>query len=197
MIKLKNLLKESFGLGELPSSKLMKMKMTLAELMDSEDVVNEAELPKNGSTIKVSNIPVKIEYVSGGKYIGYSWKDKNNKEHYEETKVSEHSDLNSLIKTITAEIRYQRIHKNESIVNEGQIADYQIGLKKVTKDDALEHMYGVDRPGKKWKQGMSVSTTAELKKLVKKYGNDNVVIHGKQNNGKPLVDILEGALTRK
>ena len=120
MIKLKGLLKESFGLGELPSSKLMKMKMTLAELMASEDAVNE-----------------------------------------------------------------------------GQIADYQIGLKKVTKDDALEHMYGVDRPGKKWKQGMSVSTTAELKKLVKKYGNDNVVIHGKQNNGKPLVDILEGALTRK
>ena len=77
--------------------------------------VNEAELPKNGSTIKVSNIPVKIEYVSGGKYIGYSWKDKNNKEHYEETKVSNHTDLNSLIKTITAEIRYQRIHKNESV----------------------------------------------------------------------------------
>jgi Ca2+-binding EF-hand superfamily protein len=80
--------------------------------------VNEAELPKNGSTIKVSNIPVKIEYVSGGKYIGYSWKDKNNKEHYEETKVSNHTDLNSLIKTITAEIRYQRIHKNESVNEE-------------------------------------------------------------------------------
>ena len=84
-----------------------------------KESVNEAELPKNGSTIKVSNIPVKIEYVSGGKYIGYSWKDKNNKEHYEETKVSNHTDLNSLIKTITAEIRYQRIHKNES-VNEGR-----------------------------------------------------------------------------
>ena len=41
MIKLKGLLKESFGLGELPSSKLMKMKMTLAELMASEDTVNE------------------------------------------------------------------------------------------------------------------------------------------------------------
>jgi hypothetical protein len=41
MIKLKGLLKESFGFGELPSSKLMKMKMTLAELMASESV-NEA-----------------------------------------------------------------------------------------------------------------------------------------------------------
>ena len=36
MIKLKNLLKESMGLGELPSSKLIKMKMTLAELEASE-----------------------------------------------------------------------------------------------------------------------------------------------------------------
>lgn len=62
--------------------------------------VNEEALPKDGSTIKVSNIPVKIEYVSNKKYIGYSWKDKNNKEHYEETKTSDHSNLNSLIKTI-------------------------------------------------------------------------------------------------
>jgi len=66
----------------------------------NESVVNEEALPKDGSTIKVSNIPVKIEYVSNKKYIGYSWKDKNNKEHYEETKTSDHSNLNSLIKTI-------------------------------------------------------------------------------------------------
>ena len=65
-----------------------------------KESVNEEALPKDGSTIKVSNIPVKIEYVSNKKYIGYSWKDKNNKEHYEETKTSDHSNLNSLIKTI-------------------------------------------------------------------------------------------------
>jgi hypothetical protein len=40
-MKLTSMLKESFGFGELPSSKLMKMKMTLAELMASESVVNE------------------------------------------------------------------------------------------------------------------------------------------------------------
>jgi hypothetical protein len=66
----------------------------------NESVIKEEALPKDGSTIKVSNIPVKIEYVSNKKYIGYSWKDKNNKEHYEETKTSDHSNLNSLIKTI-------------------------------------------------------------------------------------------------
>ena len=38
MIKLKNLMNESIGLGDLPSSKLMKMKMTLAELEASEKV---------------------------------------------------------------------------------------------------------------------------------------------------------------
>jgi hypothetical protein len=93
-------------------------RMQLLAGIITESQVNEEALPKDGSTIKVSNIPVKIEYVSGGKYIGYSWKDKNNKEHYEETKISDHSDLNSLIKTITAEIRYQRIHKKESVTEE-------------------------------------------------------------------------------
>lgn len=88
--------------------------MKLSDMIKKPSV-NEAALPKDGSIIKVSNIPVKIEYVSSKKYIGYSWKDKNNKEHYEETKVSEHSDLNSLIKTIASEIRYQQIHKNESM----------------------------------------------------------------------------------
>jgi len=66
----------------------------------NESVVNEEALPKDGSTIKINNIPVKIEYVSNGKYIGYSWKGKHNKENYEETKVSNHSNLNSLIKAI-------------------------------------------------------------------------------------------------
>ena len=74
-------------------------KETYKNLKNNESV-NEEALPKDGSTIKVSNIPVKIEYVSNKKYIGYSWKDKNNKEHYEETKTSDHSNLNSLIKTI-------------------------------------------------------------------------------------------------
>ena len=176
MIKLKGLLKESFGLGELPSSKLMKMKMTLAELMASEESVTEAydgpmTIRHDGAKLKVG-AKIKVEDEKGKSQLA---------------KVVKYSGNGIyIVKPI-----------KESSVNEGQIADYQIGLKKVTKDDALEHMYGVDRPGKKWKQGMSVSTTAELKKLVKKYGNDNVVIHGKQNNGKPLVDILEGALTRK
>jgi len=52
MIKLKNLLNESFGMGELPSSKLMKMKVSAKDMLDSvnpkkvnesseEDVVEE------------------------------------------------------------------------------------------------------------------------------------------------------------
>lgn len=65
-----------------------------------DELIKEEALPKDGSTIKVSNIPVKIEYVNNKKYIGYTWKDKNNKEHYEETKTLDHSNLNSLIKTI-------------------------------------------------------------------------------------------------
>ena len=43
MINLKNLLNETFlGGGELPSSKLIKMKQTLSEIMEDEDLsVNE------------------------------------------------------------------------------------------------------------------------------------------------------------
>jgi hypothetical protein len=39
-MKLTDLLNESYGIGELPSSKLKKMKMTLGEIMD-ESAVNE------------------------------------------------------------------------------------------------------------------------------------------------------------
>ncbi len=40
-MKLTDLLNESYGIGELPSSKLKKMKMTLGEIMDEESAVNE------------------------------------------------------------------------------------------------------------------------------------------------------------
>ena len=45
MIKLKDLLNESFGMGELPSSKLMKMKVSAKEMLDSvsNKKVNESE----------------------------------------------------------------------------------------------------------------------------------------------------------
>jgi hypothetical protein len=45
MIKLKNLLNESFGFGELPSSKLMKMKVSAKDMLDSVNPkkVNESE----------------------------------------------------------------------------------------------------------------------------------------------------------
>lgn len=46
MIKLKNLLNESFGMGELPSDKLMKMKVSAKDMLESvgEDDVNEARV---------------------------------------------------------------------------------------------------------------------------------------------------------
>ena len=59
MIKLKNLMNESMGLGDLPSTKLMKMKMTLSELEASEkveSVINESpsseELDKNNGLLR-------------------------------------------------------------------------------------------------------------------------------------------------
>ena len=42
MIKLKQLISESFGLGELPSSKLKKMKVSAKEMMDSVNPKNKA-----------------------------------------------------------------------------------------------------------------------------------------------------------
>lgn len=45
-MKLKNLLKESFGMGELPSSKLLKMEVSAKDMLESvgEDDVNEARV---------------------------------------------------------------------------------------------------------------------------------------------------------
>jgi hypothetical protein len=102
---------------KVPKSKVGLLAVVSAESQRNQDfkfesVVNEEALPKDGSTIKINNIPVKIEYVSNRKYIGYSWKGKNNKENYEETKVSNHSNLNSLIKAI-------KVNLAESVVNEG------------------------------------------------------------------------------
>ena len=66
-------------------------------------------LPKDQSTIKVGDTSVKIEYTGkNNDYIGYSWKDANGKDNYEETKVSDHKDINSLINTIKSEIKYQK-----------------------------------------------------------------------------------------
>ena len=50
MKKLKSLLNESFGIGELPSSKLIKMKKTLAEVMadDNNDPVDEGASDMDG-----------------------------------------------------------------------------------------------------------------------------------------------------
>lgn len=66
-------------------------------------------LPKDGSTIKVGDTSVEIEYTGKNKnYIGYSWKDANGKDNYEETKVSDHKDIKSLINTIKGEIRHKK-----------------------------------------------------------------------------------------
>ena len=66
--------------------------------------VNEAELPKDGSTIKVGNTRVEIKYVGKNKdYVGFNWKGDDGKSNYEETKVSDHKDMNSLINTIKDE----------------------------------------------------------------------------------------------
>ena len=82
--------------------------------------VNEAELPKDGSTIKVGNTRVEIKYVGKNKdYVGFNWKGDDGKSNYEETKVSDHKDMNSLINTIKDEIRHQRVvvskRKTESV----------------------------------------------------------------------------------
>jgi hypothetical protein len=71
---------------------------------------NNQPLPEAGSTIKVGNTQVKIEYTGKNKdIIGYSWKDENGKDNYEETSKLNHKNLKSLNDTIKDEIRHQRI----------------------------------------------------------------------------------------
>jgi len=97
--------------------------------------VNEAELPKDGSTIKVGNTRVKIKYVGKNKdYIGFNWEGDDGGSNYEETKVSDHKDMNSLINRIKDEIRHQRIvvskRKSESVNEE----KYPIAVEKFNKE---------------------------------------------------------------
>ena len=94
--------------------------------------VNEAELPKDGSTIKVGNTRVEIKYVGKNKdYVGFNWKGDDGKSNYEETKVSDHKDMNSLINTIKDEIRHQRVvvskRKTESVNEAKYPTDLKIG----------------------------------------------------------------------
>ena len=81
--------------------KIVKLKKSQNEgkhTMKLKSVVNEAELPKDGSTIKVGNTRVEIKYVGKNKdYVGFNWKGDDGKSNYEETKVSDHKDMNSLI----------------------------------------------------------------------------------------------------
>ena len=103
--------------------KIVKLKKSQNEgkhTMKLKSVVNEAELPKDGSTIKVGNTRVEIKYVGKNKdYVGFNWKGDDGKSNYEETKVSDHKDMNSLINTIKDEIRHQRVvvskRKTESV----------------------------------------------------------------------------------
>jgi len=94
--------------------------LTNAQRSLNLESVNEAELPKDGSTIKVGNTRVEIKYVGKNKdYVGFNWKGDDGKSNYEETKVSDHKDMNSLINTIKDEIRHQRVvvskRKTESV----------------------------------------------------------------------------------
>jgi hypothetical protein len=83
--------------------------------------LNEVELPKDNSTIKVDNTSVKIEYTGKNKdYIGFSWKGENGKDNYEETRMSDHKDMDSLVNKIKDEIKFSnRKSLNEEFEDEG------------------------------------------------------------------------------
>ena len=55
MIKLKNLMNESFGIGELPSSKLMKMKVSFKDMLDS---VNESVEPQIKKIAELTGVAI-------------------------------------------------------------------------------------------------------------------------------------------
>ena len=66
---------------------------------------NEEPLLKDDSTIKVGNTSVKIEYTGKDKdYIGFSWKGEDGEDHYEETRASDHKNMDSLVNKIKDEI---------------------------------------------------------------------------------------------
>jgi hypothetical protein len=82
------------------------MKKSELRKLIREELLNEAKLPKNNSTIDVGGISVKITHAGkDNNYIGYSWKNDSGKERYEETPMSSHKNLKSLIKTIKDEMR--------------------------------------------------------------------------------------------
>lgn len=154
--------------------------------------VNEAELPKDGSTIKVGNTRVEIKYVGKNKdYVGFNWKGDDGKSNYEETKVSYHKDMNSLINTIKGEIRHQRVvvskRKNES-VNEGSIYSSQNWIQKLTPK--------IEKEIESLKKGFPQYDIKLVKNRYERDGSYTLSVSGKNtstnNNNK-----LERAITAK
>ena len=110
MIKLKNLMNESFGFGELPSDKLMKMKVSAKEMLDS---VNPKKMKESvNEEIKVGNT-VTINYPTLKKPI-------------KGKVVRILNDKNGLLYVMSDgsvwEAKY--ISTNESVVTEGKVIVY-------------------------------------------------------------------------
>jgi hypothetical protein len=90
-----------------------------------EETINEEPLLKDDSTIKVGNTSVKIEYTGKDKdYIGFSWKGEDGEDHYEETRASDHKNMDSLVNKIKDEIGYSKVKENQ--LNEYEIT-YEYG----------------------------------------------------------------------
>jgi hypothetical protein len=102
MIKLKNLMNESFGFGELPSDKLMKMKVSAKEMLDS---VNPKKMKESVVTEAVK------EVVLSNRILNF----------LEERGVIKASDSQKIHKDLTA---FLKKNLNESVVTEGKVIVY-------------------------------------------------------------------------
>ena len=87
-MKLTSMIKESFGIGELPSSKLMKMNMSLGEIMNEVSPFKIQE----SSTQKISGINFEIRRSP----VGLMFKFKNPSE-FRKSNIN----VNDLVNTIT------------------------------------------------------------------------------------------------
>jgi hypothetical protein len=102
MLKLKNLMNESFGFGELPSDKLMKMKVSAKEMLDS---VNPKKMKESVVTEAVK------EVVLSNRILNF----------LEERGVIKASDSQKIHKDLTA---FLKKNLNESVVTEGKVIVY-------------------------------------------------------------------------
>tara|TARA_B110000858_G_scaffold152188_1_gene173413 strand:- start:42 stop:551 length:510 start_codon:yes stop_codon:yes gene_type:complete len=165
MINLKNLLNESFGFGELPSSKLIKMKKTLAEVM-ADDI---AEPSDEESVSEGTDDMDRMQEIN----VDFSQFIKKNLKKIKMLPTDKQKQFGKLLAAFKDGLDDLSDDTNESVVNEAKIAfvnDKLVG-DRIQKSGLLPLLGDNNASLNSNKMKFTKELSATLKKLYKKYSS--------------------------